>query len=56
MKRLLSYLKPHKWVMTLATVLVLYQRLLSSVCRSRRFRFGRCKLERSCTVARPGSI
>lgn len=24
MKRLLSYLKPHKWVMTLATVLVLF--------------------------------
>ena len=23
MKRLLSYLKPHKWVMTLATVLVI---------------------------------
>lgn len=33
-----------------------YQWLLSSVCRSRRFRFGRYKLERSCIVARPGSI
>ena len=24
MKRLLTYLKPHKWVMTLATILVLF--------------------------------
>jgi ATP-binding cassette subfamily B multidrug efflux pump len=74
MKRLLSYLKPHKWVMTLATVLVLfiiavelYRPIIIGNAIDQYINgyyhpyveadvSGRYKLERSCIVARPGSI